>query len=76
MSVRAKFVVVSIAREKWSTDKETQKITLKPVVGDSEENKTFYAYTPGGQIELSVLNAEAGNQFELGKEYYVDFLKC
>jgi hypothetical protein len=76
MAVRAKFVVNSIERKKhWDRTKgeETQTIKLTPVVGGSEENKAFYAATPGGHIELCTLNEDAGKQFELGKEYYIDF---
>lgn len=72
--VRAKFVVKEISRAKYSAaSKETQVIKLSPVIDGSEENKKFYAFTPIGSIELATLNPEAGNQFELGKEYYVDF---
>jgi len=41
-----------------------------PVVGDSDENKRFWAATPSGQIELSSILPDA---FEPGKSYYVDF---
>ncbi|QYR20811.1 hypothetical protein KZ483_24130 [Paenibacillus sp. sptzw28] len=48
-------------------------VTLHPVTDGSEENKTFWKYTPGGQITLTITNPDAVNQFEPGKEYYVDF---
>jgi hypothetical protein len=75
MTVRAKFVVNSIERKKhWDKSKgETQTIKMTPVTSGSEENKAFYEATPGGAIELCTLNEDAGKQFELGKEYYVDF---
>jgi hypothetical protein len=75
MSVRAKFVVNSIERKQhWDRSKgETQTIKLTPVTSGSEENNAFYAATPSGTIELTTLNEEAGKQFELGKEYYIDF---
>lgn len=73
--VRAKFVVKEIGRVKWSRNsEEEQVIKLSPVLDGSEENKKFYQFTPGGHIELSVVNPEAG--FELGAEYYVDFTKA
>lgn len=68
MSVRAKFkceVVVSRANG--------SEIELSPVTNDSDENRQFYAYTPGGSIKLSTVNAEAAKQFVPGKDYYVDF---
>lgn len=73
MPVRAKFKVNSIDRQLSYEGKELQTIKLSPVTTGSEENKQFYAYTPSGHIDLGTVNAEAAQQFELGKEYYVDF---
>ena len=73
--VRAKFRVSEIKRTMF-TEKEGQVIVLNPVIDGSPENKEFYQYTPGGRIELGTVNAEAGNYFELGKEYYIDFTKA
>ncbi len=77
MTVRAKFVVQSITRQKhWDREKgEIHTVKLSPVAGNSEENKQFYAATPSGSIELGTVNEQAGRQFELGAEYYVDFQK-
>jgi hypothetical protein len=52
---------------------EQQGVVLRPVVDGSEENKQFFKYTPGGQVQLNVLNEAASAQFEVGKEYYADF---
>jgi hypothetical protein len=72
--VRAKFKVTEITRRPgWSGIKEVQVIRLAPVMNGSEENKKFYAATPGGSIELACVNAEAVSQFDLGAEFYVDF---
>lgn len=68
MSVRAKFKVDSVEH---TADSATVKLT--PVVSGSEENKTFYKWTPSGLIMLATINKEAAKQFEPGKEYYVDF---
>jgi hypothetical protein len=76
MSVRAKFVVNSITRQKhWSSERggEIQTIRLSPVTSGSDENKGFYAATPSGLIELGTVNADAVKEFELGAEIYVDF---
>lgn len=80
MSVRAKFVVASIERfntsiyaDGKSTVRECQNIKLQVVSGNSDENKKFFASTPSGQVQLGTVNLEAAAQFELGKEYYVDF---
>jgi hypothetical protein len=66
--VRAKFTVDSITE--FITGK---KISLLPVVCGSEENEAFFRYTPSGKIEMQTLNEEAAKQFEVGKNYYVDF---
>jgi hypothetical protein len=78
MSVRAKFKVNEITmRRHWTEGKGTlYTIKLTPVMGGSEENKKFYEASPAGQIELGTLNTDAGEQFELGGEYYVDFTKA
>jgi hypothetical protein len=78
MSVRAKFAVQSVTRtQHWDKAKgEVQTVRLSPVTSGSEENKAFYEATPGGNIELATLNPQAGNYFELGKEYYLDFTKA
>lgn len=82
MSVRAKFTVQSITRTQstaWdnttgkSTPQEVQTIKMHPVSGTSEKNKKFFASTPSGSIELSTIRLEAAAQFELNKEYYIDF---
>lgn len=78
MAVRAKFTCKSITRQQhWDKTKgDLVTVRLEPVSSGSPENAAFYAATPSGQIELSTLNAEAGNQFELGQAYYIDFTKA
>lgn len=77
MSARAKFACVKIERTQYQTgDSEMQTIHLSPVYGNNDpnhENSKFWKYTPSGTIQLGTINAEAARQFELGKEYYVDF---
>lgn len=64
MSVRAKF--------RCNGNKDGV-VLLLAVTKGSEENKTFWKYTPAGSISLSITNPDAVSQFEAGKEYYVDF---
>jgi hypothetical protein len=66
MSVRAKFVCSY-------KNAEQRVLTFDPVYSGSEENKRFFEATPGGQINLNVVNETALAKFEQGKEYYVDF---
>lgn len=77
MTTRAKFTVVSITRQQgWAGHKEIQTVRLQPVTGNSEENKRFYAATPGGAIELSAIPEAVGAEFDIGDEFYVDFTKA
>lgn len=74
MSVRAKFKCHTITeREGWNGVKLVRDVKLIPVTSGSDENKRFYAATPGGSVEIACANAEAAAQFVIGREYYVDF---
>lgn len=79
-TVRAKFRVSAIERRigtVWIDGKaqsgEVQTITLNPVTGGSDENKSFFASTPSGEIKLGTVNVEAAQVFQLEHEYYIDF---
>ena len=76
VTVRAKFTVQSVTRIKLYDGTEGQTIRLTPVTGGSDENKDFYKYTPGGAVELMTVNKTAGDYFELGEAYYLDFTKA
>lgn len=78
MTVRAKFKVFGntpngavLEADKGST------VLLYPVYSSdpNSENGQFYKWTPGGQISLSTINTSAASQFEVGDEFYVDFIK-
>lgn len=77
MSVRAKFFCSQkgeVASAPGTSDhNKNVNIVLNPVNGKSEENEQFFKYTPSGRIEISVVNPSAAAQFEVGKEYYIDF---
>lgn len=66
---RAKFIC-----DKVHQDGDTSQVTLSPVVDGSKENEEFFKYTPGGQIDLFVVNPNV--KFEEGEEYFVDFTKA
>jgi len=51
------------------------KVVLMPVIGNTEENKVFWKYTPSGKIEMQIDNPEAYKQFEEMGEFYVTFEK-
>lgn len=48
-------------------------VNLSPVIGGSDENKSFSLYTPSGKIEMHITNPECIGFFVAGKEYYVEF---
>lgn len=53
-------------------DEENKNVHFHPVYTGSDENKQFFASTPGGVMSFNILNDVAFGQFEQGKEYYVD----
>ena len=69
--VRAKFRVTS-----KNEDGDLTTIILMPVCDGSEENKTFWKYTPSGEIKLGCCNPAASEKFVENAEYYVDFTKA
>lgn len=74
MTVRAKFKVTSITKSAgWNGVKEIHTVKLTVVNGTNEENAAFFAATPAGSIDLSVVKQEVGDQFPIGAEFYVDF---
>ena len=67
-TTRAKFTVSAITEYTGGA----KKIELMPVTSGSEENKSFWEYTPSGKIELN-LSGKSIASFTIGKSYYVDF---
>lgn len=47
-------------------------LSFNCVYTGSEENKQFFAATPGGTFQFYTVNKNAGAGFEMGKEYYFD----
>ncbi|ORJ47812.1 hypothetical protein B2M27_23975 [Kluyvera intermedia] len=69
MTVRAKFRCHFIQK---GSDNESRTVHMSPVTADTPENKTWSQYTPGGLLQMHISNPDAFNQFEQGKEYYID----
>lgn len=67
MSVRAKFFVQSIEQTTSAT------IVKLSAVCRGEDNKTWSAFTPAGQISMTIKNELASDQFKPGDEFFVDF---
>jgi hypothetical protein len=55
-------------------ENEFASIILYPVMEGSEENKKFWEYTPAADFNFATSNLAAVEQFEVGKEYYVDII--
>lgn len=54
---------------------EMRTIRMNPVYGNGDpnhENTKFWEASPNGSFELGCINLAAAEQFELGKEYYLD----
>jgi hypothetical protein len=71
------------ASKDWDPDNqesvEMKTIKMYAVYGNSDpnhENTKFWNASPSGNLVLSVINPEASQHFELGKEYYLTFEKA
>lgn len=86
MTVRAKFIVTKLEQTLGSAKdpenpgkyKTVPMVTVhaNPVYGNQDpnhENTKFWQASPSGSLMLGTINPEAAAQFELGREYYVDF---
>lgn len=47
---------------------------FRAVAGDTPENKSFWEWTPSGEIKLQCVNPEVLKEFEIGQEFYIDFI--
>ncbi len=66
--VRAKFKVEQVTHCEHGGEVQLQAVTT-----GSDENKTFWKYTPSGIIKMHIDNASALEVFKPGQEHYVDF---
>ncbi|HBS7006725.1 TPA: hypothetical protein MAO28_004716 [Klebsiella pneumoniae] len=71
MSVRAKFQCNSINQ---SPDNSTAVVHFIAVTTGSMENETWSKYTPSGQLQMVISNPAAFEEFEQGKEYFIDIV--
>ena len=58
---------------------EINTVVMSPVYGGGDpnhENSKFWQATPSGELKMAMVNADAVTQFDLGKEFYVDFTKA
>lgn len=52
---------------------EVRTIRMQPVDGINTENETFWSGSPRGQIEITCLNVDSAEPFDLDRKFYVDF---
>jgi hypothetical protein len=54
-----------------------KQVNLVAVMNDGiPENQRYHKYTPNGSIEMTIDNPPASEQFEPGKQFYVDFTQA
>ena len=81
MGVRAKFVCNSVKPYSYDDGKTVagKNITMTAAIAYCEggvrkdENESWSAATPSGNISIHISNPAAFDQFEEGKSYYLDF---
>jgi hypothetical protein len=72
MNVRAKFRVTKVSAVDWNP--EVRIVELSAVCADGvPENERYHRYTPSGSVSLTIDNPPAAVEFDLGKEFYLDF---
>lgn len=67
MTVRAKFYVYEVTKGTYGG-----KVVLQ-VVSRGDDNKQWASATPAGRIEMTIKNDLAIAEFDVSKEYFVDF---
>ena len=40
---------------------------------ENDPNTSFFRYTPFGSVKIGTVNAAAAKEFEIGREYHLDF---
>lgn len=78
MAVRAKLKLCAITERGWNKGGVTYKTLRFEAQYDSSipEDQRFQTATPSGFCELQIDNPAAIEQFELGEDYYVDFIRA
>lgn len=67
-----------MVRAKFRCDSKEQSgdgfyLRFSAVTCGSPENDNFFKWTPSGQLGMGTINEAAAAQFEVGKEYFLDF---
>jgi hypothetical protein len=67
MMLRAKFFVESV-----TSMKDSEVVELRPVYGDTPENKSWSKWTPSGKLSMTINNPAAMGVLKPGQEYWLD----
>lgn len=70
--VRAKFRCTSVLSPAWK-DAAGRQVNFMAVYGDGTGNESWSEATPSAQLSMYITNPQAYEQFEEGKDYYLDF---
>jgi hypothetical protein len=79
MAVKARMRVIGREERNWSSSGKKGvdgvKVTLQPVYDSdpASPNHSFSRATPSGQVELTITNPAAFDQFIIGQTFDVDF---
>jgi hypothetical protein len=76
MTTRAKFQCQRIENTKYAGGESSVLVFTAVTPYNSEDtaiNKAFWEATPNGEIKITISNKKAVEQFQPGKQYYVDF---
>lgn len=72
MAVRGKFKLSESTEVDYNP--AARRLKFQAVCNDgTEENAKFHKFTPFGEVLMTVDNPAALEQFQIGRQYYVDF---
>ena len=71
---RCKMKCIGVADAALSDETKILNFTAVYDPDPESENAKFFKYTPAGTLHLQVVNKAVADQFEVGKEYYIDII--
>lgn len=80
--MRCKFVVAEkLERHDHRAEKGNSfDLTLRAITGynsgESDENKSYWKWTPSGELKLNTINFDAAKEFNVGDYVYLDISKA
>ncbi len=70
MGIRAKMYVTKKEQDPNSSGQFI--LGFQPVTSGSQENESFFKFTPAGSLSLQTVNEAVASQLEVGQEAYID----